>query len=138
MTAVEAAEAARRIEPGVAVPMHWGTVIGSEGRRRHSPARRRSRRVDVEILERTWVRRRMSGNANGMQQSLLRMAREEPELAARCSSQALPAAAAGVKGRLNYELIVDDVGPYNVSIDDGAVERRLGRDGGAERRGRTS
>ena len=29
MTAVEAAEAARRIDPGVAVPMHWGTVIGS-------------------------------------------------------------------------------------------------------------
>jgi L-ascorbate metabolism protein UlaG (beta-lactamase superfamily) len=29
MTAIEAAEAARRIAPGVAVPMHWGTVIGS-------------------------------------------------------------------------------------------------------------
>jgi L-ascorbate metabolism protein UlaG (beta-lactamase superfamily) len=29
MTAIEAAEAARRIDPGVAVPMHWGTVIGS-------------------------------------------------------------------------------------------------------------
>jgi L-ascorbate metabolism protein UlaG (beta-lactamase superfamily) len=29
MTAIEAAEAARRIEPGIAVPMHWGTVIGS-------------------------------------------------------------------------------------------------------------
>src|SRR4051795_1559545 len=29
MTAVEAAEAARRIEPGVAVPMHWGALIGS-------------------------------------------------------------------------------------------------------------
>jgi L-ascorbate metabolism protein UlaG (beta-lactamase superfamily) len=29
MTAVEAAEAARRIEPKVAIPMHWGTVIGS-------------------------------------------------------------------------------------------------------------
>jgi L-ascorbate metabolism protein UlaG (beta-lactamase superfamily) len=28
MTASEAAEAARRIDPGVAVPMHWGTVIG--------------------------------------------------------------------------------------------------------------
>jgi ribonucleoside-diphosphate reductase beta chain len=63
----------------------------------------------------------MSGNANGMQQSLLRMAREEPELAARMLVAALPAAAAGVKGRLNYELIVDEVGPYNVSIDNGAV-----------------
>jgi L-ascorbate metabolism protein UlaG (beta-lactamase superfamily) len=29
MTAVEAAEAARRIEPQVAIPMHWGTVVGS-------------------------------------------------------------------------------------------------------------
>jgi L-ascorbate metabolism protein UlaG (beta-lactamase superfamily) len=29
MTAVEAAEAARRIQPGVAVPMHWGALIGS-------------------------------------------------------------------------------------------------------------
>ena len=29
MTPIEAAEAARRIDPGVAVPMHWGTVIGS-------------------------------------------------------------------------------------------------------------
>ena len=30
MTALEAAEAARRIDPEVAVPMHWGTVIGTE------------------------------------------------------------------------------------------------------------
>jgi L-ascorbate metabolism protein UlaG (beta-lactamase superfamily) len=29
MTAGEAAEAARRIQPGVAVPMHWGEHIGS-------------------------------------------------------------------------------------------------------------
>jgi L-ascorbate metabolism protein UlaG (beta-lactamase superfamily) len=30
MTAQEAAEAARRIQPGVAVPMHWGEHIGTE------------------------------------------------------------------------------------------------------------
>jgi L-ascorbate metabolism protein UlaG (beta-lactamase superfamily) len=30
MTAHEAAEAARRIQPGVAVPMHWGSHIGTE------------------------------------------------------------------------------------------------------------
>jgi L-ascorbate metabolism protein UlaG (beta-lactamase superfamily) len=30
MTALEAAEAARRIQPAVAVPMHWGEHIGSE------------------------------------------------------------------------------------------------------------
>ena len=29
MNAVEAAEAARRIQPEIAIPMHWGTVIGS-------------------------------------------------------------------------------------------------------------
>jgi L-ascorbate metabolism protein UlaG (beta-lactamase superfamily) len=29
MTAAEAAEAARRIQPGVAVPMHWGEHIGT-------------------------------------------------------------------------------------------------------------
>jgi L-ascorbate metabolism protein UlaG (beta-lactamase superfamily) len=29
MTAVEAAEAARRISPRIAVPMHWGTIIGT-------------------------------------------------------------------------------------------------------------
>jgi L-ascorbate metabolism protein UlaG (beta-lactamase superfamily) len=29
MTAAEAAEAARRIAPGVAVPMHWGALIGT-------------------------------------------------------------------------------------------------------------
>ena len=31
MTPGEAAEAARRIEPKIAIPMHWGTVIGSRG-----------------------------------------------------------------------------------------------------------
>jgi hypothetical protein len=42
----------------------------------------------------------MSGNANGMQQSLLRMARDEPELAARMLITALPAAGArGTAGR---------------------------------------
>jgi L-ascorbate metabolism protein UlaG (beta-lactamase superfamily) len=30
MTALEAAEAARRIAPHVAIPMHWGTLIGSQ------------------------------------------------------------------------------------------------------------
>jgi L-ascorbate metabolism protein UlaG (beta-lactamase superfamily) len=30
MTPQEAAEAARRIQPGVAVPMHWGENVGTE------------------------------------------------------------------------------------------------------------
>jgi L-ascorbate metabolism protein UlaG (beta-lactamase superfamily) len=49
MTAREAAEAARRIQPGVAVPMHWGEHIGSIQDARdfadEAP-------VQVEILER--------------------------------------------------------------------------------------
>ena len=49
MTAVEAAEAARRIDPKVAVPMHWGTVIGSEA---YAEAFARAAPVEVEILER--------------------------------------------------------------------------------------
>jgi L-ascorbate metabolism protein UlaG (beta-lactamase superfamily) len=54
MTAVEAAEAARRIEPAVAVPMHWGTVIGSEADARTFASEARAKaNVEVEILERS-------------------------------------------------------------------------------------
>jgi L-ascorbate metabolism protein UlaG (beta-lactamase superfamily) len=49
MSPQEAAEAARRIDPGVAVPMHWGTVIGSE---EDADAFAKAAPVDVEILER--------------------------------------------------------------------------------------
>jgi L-ascorbate metabolism protein UlaG (beta-lactamase superfamily) len=49
MTAQEAAEAARRIQPRVAVPMHWGQHLGSEEDARtfadHAP-------VQVRILPR--------------------------------------------------------------------------------------
>jgi L-ascorbate metabolism protein UlaG (beta-lactamase superfamily) len=49
MTAGEAAEAARRIQPRVAVPMHWGEHIGTEDDARtfarHAP-------VEVRIMER--------------------------------------------------------------------------------------
>jgi L-ascorbate metabolism protein UlaG (beta-lactamase superfamily) len=50
MTAVEAAEAARRIDPALAIPMHWGTIIGSR-----EDAEKFSELADVEvrILERT-------------------------------------------------------------------------------------
>jgi L-ascorbate metabolism protein UlaG (beta-lactamase superfamily) len=54
MTAVEAAEAARRIDPQVAVPMHWGTVIGSEeDARAFASAARSNPNIQVVILERT-------------------------------------------------------------------------------------
>jgi L-ascorbate metabolism protein UlaG (beta-lactamase superfamily) len=49
MSPVEAAEAARRIDPRVAVPMHWGTTIGSE---EDAQAFARAAPVEVEILER--------------------------------------------------------------------------------------
>jgi L-ascorbate metabolism protein UlaG (beta-lactamase superfamily) len=49
MSPQEAAEAARRIDPRVAVPMHWGTVIGSEA---DADAFATAAPVEVEILER--------------------------------------------------------------------------------------
>ena len=53
MTAVEAAEAARRIAPGVAVPMHWGTLIGTRAGRRGVRGRSAGEgKHEVVILER--------------------------------------------------------------------------------------
>jgi len=49
MTAGEAAEAARRIQPRVAVPMHWGEQVGSLQDARDFADRAP---VEVEILER--------------------------------------------------------------------------------------
>jgi L-ascorbate metabolism protein UlaG (beta-lactamase superfamily) len=48
MTAQEAAEAARRIQPRVAVPMHWGEHLGTEEDARTFAERAA---VDVRILE---------------------------------------------------------------------------------------
>ena len=49
MTAGEAAEAARRIQPRVAVPMHWGEHIGT---REDAEAFAAKAPVEVRILER--------------------------------------------------------------------------------------
>ena len=49
MTASEAAEAARRIQPRLAVPMHWGEHIGT---RNDALAFREKAPVEVRILER--------------------------------------------------------------------------------------
>jgi L-ascorbate metabolism protein UlaG (beta-lactamase superfamily) len=49
MTPQEAAEAARRIQPRVAVPMHWGEDIGTERDAREFAAKAP---VEVRILER--------------------------------------------------------------------------------------
>ena len=48
MTAGEAAEAARRIGPQVAVPMHWGEHIGT---REDAEGFAESAPVDVRIME---------------------------------------------------------------------------------------
>jgi L-ascorbate metabolism protein UlaG (beta-lactamase superfamily) len=50
MTAGEAAEAARRIQPGVAVPMHWGEHIGTYD---DAAAFAEKAPVDVRIMERS-------------------------------------------------------------------------------------
>src|SRR5262245_5673999 len=64
----------------------------------------------------------MAGNGNGMQKSLLRMANEDPELAAQLLVTALPAAAASVPGPLEYGLEIDRIGSYRVTIADGAAD----------------
>jgi ribonucleoside-diphosphate reductase beta chain len=56
-----------------------------------------------------------------MQQSLARMASQEPELAARLLVQALPAASAAITDRLDYRLVVYNVGSYDVSIGNGSA-----------------
>ncbi len=63
----------------------------------------------------------MAGKSNGMEQPLVRMAEDDPELAARLLVLALPAAAASVSGPLEYGLEIDGVGAYRVSIADGAA-----------------
>jgi L-ascorbate metabolism protein UlaG (beta-lactamase superfamily) len=50
MTAQEAAEAARRIQPRVAVPMHWGSHLGTEHDARTFAAQAP---VEVRIMEKT-------------------------------------------------------------------------------------
>ena len=52
MTASEAAEAARRIQPGVAVPMHWGEQLGT---RADAQAFLREAPVEVMILDKAEV-----------------------------------------------------------------------------------
>jgi L-ascorbate metabolism protein UlaG (beta-lactamase superfamily) len=48
MTAEEAAEAARRIQPGTAVPMHWGKHLGT---REDAEAFASKAPVEVRIME---------------------------------------------------------------------------------------
>jgi L-ascorbate metabolism protein UlaG (beta-lactamase superfamily) len=53
MSPLEAAEAVRRIDPAVAVPMHWGTVIGTEtDANEFADEARVKTKTEVVILER--------------------------------------------------------------------------------------
>ena len=61
----------------------------------------------------------VAAKSNGMEQALLRMAEADPGLAGRLLVTALPVAAAKVPGRLDYELAIEQVGDYHVSIADG-------------------
>src|SRR5436309_9782059 len=54
--------------------------------------------------------------ADRSQIALQRMAREDPELAARLVLQTLPAAAGRLRGPLSYVLDVERVGAYRVSV----------------------
>jgi len=65
--------------------------------------------------------RRLAKTSNGMQQSLMRMAESDPELSTRLLLESLPAAAAPIKDRLDYRLVLEDAGAYDVSIDGGSA-----------------
>ena len=64
-------------------------------------------------------------------EALRRMAAEEPELAARLVLMTLPAAAARIPGTLAYDLEVDGLGAWRVSVSGGRarVDPAEGRDG---------
>src|SRR5688500_16194243 len=49
------------------------------------------------------------------------MVTAEPELAAKLVVQALPAAAKPIRGHLDYRLVIDGVGSYDISIDNGTA-----------------
>jgi ribonucleoside-diphosphate reductase beta chain len=71
-------------------------------------------------------------SGNGMERSLLRMAEVDPELAGRLLMHSLPAAAAPIQDRLEYRIVLEDVGAYQVSINSGSatVARVSGQDNG--------
>ncbi len=104
MTPQEAAEAARRIQPRVAVPDALGRASRDDGRRPR--LRRAGRRGGADHGE------------GGLKAPLERIAEREPELAARLALMALPAAAARIPGELEYVLELHDLGTHRVSISE--------------------
>jgi ribonucleoside-diphosphate reductase beta chain len=63
--------------------------------------------------------KKVAGKSNAMNQALVRMAQDDPQLAAQLLVTALPAAAAAVPGNLEYGLEIERVGDFRVSIADG-------------------
>lgn len=53
MTAEEAAEAAKIIKPDLAIPMHWGSIVGSEDDAKEFKELCEDEGINVEILERS-------------------------------------------------------------------------------------
>jgi len=51
MTAEEAAEAAKIIKPSLAIPMHWGSIVGSKDDAEEFKELCKEQGVDCEILE---------------------------------------------------------------------------------------
>ncbi len=51
MSAEEAAEAARLIKPDIAIPMHWGTIVGSEDDAKEFKELCEEKNIRCEILE---------------------------------------------------------------------------------------
>ena len=119
MTAGEAAEAARRIQPRVAVPMHWGEHLGTREDALAFAGRRRWR-------SRSWRRADARQDPARPQGD----GAEEPELAARLVSRRFPARRAD-HGQLDYEMEVEGLGAGTCSV----AERRRRRSTSRERRG---
>jgi ribonucleoside-diphosphate reductase beta chain len=67
--------------------------------------------------------------------ALKRMAREDPELAARLILMTLPGAASKVGGTMSYVLDVEELGAHRVSISDGRARVDAALDGDAARDG---
>ncbi len=111
MTAQEAAEAARRIQPRVAVPDALGRAHRNRGGR--AGIRRASARGGADHGEGQLMA------ANGQRELLARIGEAEPELAARLVLMTLPAAAARIPGTLVYDLSVDGLGTHRVSVSGG-------------------
>jgi ribonucleoside-diphosphate reductase beta chain len=77
----------------------------------------------------------VSAQANRQRAALNRMAKEDPELAARLILMTLPGTASKVGGAMSYVLDVEELGAHRVSISDGRARVDAALDGHAARDG---